>query len=448
MVRQPHVLVLPWPAQGHVMPLMQVSQQIVDNGVKVTFAITESIHSQVLANLSSSSKEGVRNDLNRIRLVSRPEGLEYQNQERASDYFEELVRKINDEIDGDNGEEKVSCVIADATVYWAYEPAKKLGLKIAMFCPTSLAVTAMTLHIPKLIEMGIIDENGTPLKHEMIKISPALPEISIHDFLWLRTYDQGMGKLLFHVSFSINKSIKTADWVLCNSFDKLEPAAYDMLPYIQTIGPLVASSEVNQTMGQFWAEDSTCLTWLDSQPVNSVIYIAFGSITTLKRDQFSELVHGLDLTGRQYLLVIRSDMTNASITYPGGFTEKGRIVNWAPQREVLAHPSVACFMTHCGWNSTMDGLRFGIPLLCWPYFADQIHNSTYVSDEWKTGLRLNKDGNGIVSRNEIKSKVEELIADEGIKTRVAEMKKLSMESASKGGSSSKNFYNFVEALKC
>ncbi|RZC60961.1 hypothetical protein C5167_022726 [Papaver somniferum] len=399
MVKQTHVLVLPWPAQGHVMPMMQVSQKIVDHGVQVTFAITESLHKQLLANLSSSSKEGVRNDLNRIRIVSRPEGLEYQNQEKASDYLEELVMKING---GNNGEEKVSCVIADAGVYWAYEPAKKMGLKIAMFCPTSLAVTAMTLHIPKLIEAGIIDENGTPLKQEMIKISPALPEINIDDFLWIRTYDQGMGKLLFHMGFSISKSIKLADWVLCNSFDKLEPAACDILPYIRTIGPLVGSSEVNQTMGQFWAEDSTCLTWLDSRPVNSVIYIAFGSITTLNRDQFSELVHGLDLTGRQFLLVVRSDMTDATVAYPDGFTEKGKI----------------------------------------------IHNTTYICDVWKTGLRLNKDGNGIVSRNEIKSRVEELIADEGIQTRVAELKKLSMESASEGGSSSKNFFNFVEALKC
>ncbi|XP_026381177.1 UDP-glycosyltransferase 83A1-like [Papaver somniferum] len=141
------------------MPMMQVSQKLVDNGVQVTFAITESLHKQLLANLSSSLKEGVHNDPHRIRLVSRPEGLEYQNQEKASDYLEELVMKINEINGGNNGEEKVSCVIADAGVYWAYEPAKKMGLKIAMFCPTSLAVTAMTLHIPKLIEAGIIDEN-------------------------------------------------------------------------------------------------------------------------------------------------------------------------------------------------------------------------------------------------------------------------------------------------
>ncbi|KAI3987558.1 hypothetical protein MKX01_003244 [Papaver californicum] len=179
MVKQPHVLVLQWPAQGHVMSMMQVSQKIVDNGVKL------------LANLSSSFKGGVFNDHNRIRLTL--------------DYLEELVMKINEETDGgNNSEEKVSCVVADAGVYWAYEPAKKMGLKIAMFCPTSLPVTAMTLNIPKLIQTGIVDENGTPL--------------NIDDFLWIRTYDQSMGKLLCHMGFSINKSIKLADWFL-NSFD-------------------------------------------------------------------------------------------------------------------------------------------------------------------------------------------------------------------------------------
>ncbi|KAK1352353.1 hypothetical protein POM88_053292 [Heracleum sosnowskyi] len=74
------------------------------------------------------------------------------------------------------------------------------------------------------------------------------------------------------------------------------------------------------------------------------------------------------------------------------------MVSWTPQVKVLRHPSIACFLSHCGWNSTSEGVSNGVPFLCWPYFADQFLNQTYICDVWKVGLRCDKDETGIVSK--------------------------------------------------
>lgn len=137
--------------------------------------------------------------------------------------------------------------------------------------------------------------------------------------------------------------------------------------------------------------------------------------------------------------------------YPEGFEERvknrGKMVGWAPQQKVLSHPSVACFLSHCGWNSTMEGVCNGVPFLCWPYFADQFLNQGYIAEYWRVGLSLDKDESGIVRRGEIAKKVELLLSDESYKTRVLNLRSKTMSSATEGGSSHKNLSSFVDWIK-
>ena len=152
------------------------------------------------------------------------------------------------------------------------------------------------------------------------------------------------------------------------------------------IGPLPASNRPGNSAANFWPEDQTCLEWLNQQPPCSVIYAAFDSHTMYNQTQFQELALGLELSNMPFLWVVRPDSTSdgKNDAYLKGFQDRmgnrGRIVGWAPQRKVLGHPSVACFVSHCGWNSTVDGVTNGVPFLCWPYFADQFLNGTYICD--------------------------------------------------------------------
>ncbi|GAY69472.1 hypothetical protein CUMW_289750, partial [Citrus unshiu] len=157
----------------------------------------------------------------------------------------------------------------------------------------------------------------------------------------------------------------------CNSTYELESEAFTMFPELLPIGPLMASNRQGNSAGYFWREDSNCLKWLDQQQPSSVIYAAFGSLTILDQVQFQELALGLELCNRPFLWVVRPDITtDANDRYPEGFQERvaarGQMIIWAPQQKVLNHPSIACFLCHCGWNSTMEGVSNGIPFLCWP----------------------------------------------------------------------------------
>ncbi|CAA3023205.1 UDP-glycosyltransferase 83A1-like [Olea europaea subsp. europaea] len=123
------------------------------------------------------------------------------------------------------------------------------------------------------------------------------------------------------------------------------------------------------------------------------------------------------------------------------------MVDWAPQEEVLAHSSVGCFLSHCGWNSTMEGISMGVPFLCWPYFLDQFHNQNYICDMWKIGLRLNPEENGLRSRHEINTKIEMLFSHNSIKANALKLKEVALRSIFQSGTSFQNFETFVDYLK-
>ena len=293
---------------------------------------------------------------------------------------------------------------------------------------------------------------GSLLNDELISLAKDIPAFSSNKLPWSCPSDPNLQKVIFQFAFKDISAMNLSNWLLCNSVYELDSSACDLIPNILPIGPLLASNHLGHYTGNFWPEDSTCISWLDKQPAGSVIYVAFGSLAILSQHQFNELALGIELVGRPFLWVVRSDFTNGSAAeYPDGFIERvaehGKIVSWAPQEKVLAHPSVACFLSHCGWNSTMDGIGMGVPFLCWPYFADQFHNQSYICDKWKVGLGLNPDENGFISRHEIKKKIEMLVSDDGIKANAEKLKEMARKSVIEGGSSYKNFQTFVEALK-
>ncbi|KAK1308438.1 UDP-glycosyltransferase 83A1 [Acorus calamus] len=244
-----------------------------------------------------------------------------------------------------------------------------------------------------------------------------------------------------------NKSIDTsAEWVLCNFFSHVESPVFKYAPKICPIGPRLSGIRPSKPVGRYWPEDSSCEEWL------SVVYVAFGSFTIFDPRQFKELGLGLEMMGRRFLWVVRPDLTKkANMAFSEEFEERvtgrGRMVGWSPQQRVLTHPSVVCFMSHCGWNSIMEGVTNGLPFLCWPYFADQFLNESYICDLWKVGLKLNKDAEGMVTKEEIGAKVEALLGDGEVVGRALELKEIAAMSIAKGGSSCDNFNEFVESMK-
>lgn len=299
--------------------------------------------------------------------------------------------------------------------------------------------------------MLILIISGTPTKDQTIQLAPMMPTMKTTELVWTCLGGLSTQKIIFDSIKRNNKTVEFAEWLICNSTYDHEPAAFALAPKILPIGPLLASNHVGYLAGNFWPEDSTCLNWLDQQPANSVIYVAFGSFTVFDHSQLLELAHGLELSNKPFLWVVRSDINNGrNHAFLKEFEERvsplGKVVQWAPQQKVLSHPSVSCFLSHCGWNSTMEGTTSGVPFLCRPYFADQFVNETYICDVWKVGLRLDRNG-GIIKREEIRYKIKQLFHDEKFKVRALELKELAINSVKEGGSSNKNLNNFIDWIK-
>ncbi|KAF8037426.1 hypothetical protein BT93_B0353 [Corymbia citriodora subsp. variegata] len=457
MERRPHVVAIAFPAQGHVGPLLKLSCRIARHGVRVTFVSTESVHARMLG---AASGDGDR-DRDGIERATVPEGMEEVKdmgdreevaETRArvmSRHFEELLRKMNS---SSRNDERVDCVVADATIGWAFEVAESLGIKRAMFWPTAPPGLVLSLSIPRLIEAGVIDDCGSALKDAAIWLSPELPALKTTDLIWRCPGDRTRQAIIFRHCMSVNRTVRISNWVLCNSFYELDRVTCSLIPELLPVGPLTSADRC----GSFWAEDLTCLNWLDQQPPKSVVYVAFGSITVFSRNQFDELALGLELSWRPFLWVVRPGFTNEDeIRYPDGFLERvsgrGKIVSWAPQEKVLAHPSVCCFVTHCGWNSTMEGIASGVPFLCWPYFADQFYVRSYVCDMLKAGLDLEAaeeaEAAAVIPRHRIQARLEQLLSDARIKENAERLRGMVERSVAEGGSSSVNVHRFVEQLK-
>ncbi|BFG26558.1 hypothetical protein CerSpe_128320 [Prunus speciosa] len=450
----PHIVAVPFPAQGHVIPLMELSQCLVNHGFTVTFVNTDYNHKRVVNALADESQF-----TDRIHLVSLPDGLEpWEDRNELGQLceaiqrvmpgkLEELIEKIN-KGKGD----KVTCVIADESSGWALEVAEKLNIRRVAFWPAAAALLALQFSFPKLIHEGIINDDGTVPRSQIMQLAPNMPTMKTADFAWACIGDLTTQKIIFQVMVRNNRTVKLAEWIVCNSAYELEPAAFAMAPEMLPIGPLLASNRLGNSAGYFWPQDSTCLQWLDQQPASSVIYVAFGSFTVFDRTQFQELALALELSQRKFLWVVRPDITDkTSDPYPEGYQDhvasRGLMVGWAPQQKVLAHPSIACFLSHCGWNSTMEGVSNGVPFLCWPYFADQFLNESYICDVWKVGLKFNKNESGIIPQGEINKKMEQLLGDENFKARASKLKEMAMTNTKEGGQSHRIFKNFIEWMK-
>ncbi|CAN0919668.1 UDP-glycosyltransferase 72E1 [Linum grandiflorum] len=255
------------------------------------------------------------------------------------------------------------------------------------------------------------------------------------------------GDRVFDEAQRLGAGFALADGILLNTWESLEVQTLTALRSskhlknivkapVYPVGPLVRPSPLTGS-----AENKAVLEWLDEQPSESVIYVSFGSGGTLSRAQMAELAWGLELSGQRFIWVVRppvdDDSSKASSSdsdgpqryLPEGFTsrtkERGMVVPmWAPQAEILAHESVGAFLSHCGWNSTLESITSGVPMVVWPLYAEQNLNAVLLTEELRVAVRPAWNDGGVVKRGEIESLVRRVMEGEegkAIRERVKEV---------------------------
>lgn len=250
--------------------------------------------------------------------------------------------------------------------------------------------------------------------------------------------------------------------ILVNSFPgegaSSDSDRYDPPPgqRILHVGPLFNSnSNSNSTAAAactMWQADSTCMDWLDRQSPGSVVYVSFGSwVAPIGPDKITEFALGLQAAGRPFLWVLknhpswRAGLPDGFVveTVAGGGTA-GKVVPWAPQEEVLSHHAVGCYITHCGWNSTLEAVRHRVRMICYPISGDQFINCAYIVKMWEAGIAMaNTD------RNCVKGCIERVMeGEEGrrLQEKVNMMKEIVMAGAARSIAKS-NLDLFIDGIE-
>ncbi|GLJ25433.1 hypothetical protein SUGI_0487040 [Cryptomeria japonica] len=466
-MKKPHVVVFPCAVQGHINPLMEFAKRLVCRNLMVTFVTTEKVKERMAQ--AQDGAASANSALQNIRIETISDGLTPDlDRKKSTDTeidllkkfgsvsFEHLIERLNAQ------GQRVSCIVYDSFLDWVPLIAKKFVIPVAFFWTQSCAVYSIYYHYRKR-SGNEEDESGNDMN---VKVISGLPELHLSD---LPSFLQSSNPYpsILRLALDQFNIISQATWILGNSFTELEVAeikSMESFIRIRTVGPLVPSSflEGNNLkdidVGAHLWKTTNCMSWLNTKGESTVIYVSFGSLAVLSKEQIHEIAFGLKASGHSFLWVIRpSDSEEENDTtenLPEGFLEetsgKGLVVSWCPQMMVLSHSSIALFMTHCGWNSMLESLSLGVPMLAFPQWSDQPTNAKYIEQHWKIGIKLNKRENGLVGRKEVCKLIKEVMeTKQGVKLRKNALwwKTLAMKSMKNGGSSEKNIEAFVEEVR-
>ncbi|XP_062221961.1 7-deoxyloganetin glucosyltransferase-like [Phragmites australis] len=470
-VEKPHAVCLPYPAQGHITPMLNVAKLLHARGFDVTFVNTEYNHARLVRTRGAAAVAGIPG----FRFATIPDGLPPSEDDDVTQDIPSLCRSttetclgpfrrlLADLNDPATGHPPVTCVVSDVVMGFSIDAAKELGLPYVQLWTASAISFLGYRHYSLLMSRGLaplkdVDQLTNGYLDTPVEDVPGLRNMRFRDFpSFIRTTDPEE----FMVRYVLRETGRCAgaSAVILNSFDELEGdavaamEALGLAPKVYTLGPLPLLAREDPPTPRssirlsLWKEQEECLQWLDGREPGSVVYVNFGSITVMTNEQLVEFAWGLANSGRQFLWIIRRDLVkgDTAVLPPEFLAEtarRGLMANWCPQQEVLNHPSVGAFLTHSGWNSTLETMCGGVPVISWPFFADQQTNCRYQCNEWGVGMEIDSN----VRRSAVASLITELMEGEQgeeMRRKALEWRDKAVESAKPGGPSHRNFDELV-----
>ncbi|XP_062090531.1 UDP-glucose flavonoid 3-O-glucosyltransferase 7-like [Humulus lupulus] len=444
--RQLHVFFFPFMAQGHMRPTINLAKLFASKGSKATI-ITTSYFTSFLSKYIEAKDSGVQIDIVNIRVpteeVGLPEGVNSVHVTSTPDMqqkFFEACGKLGPQLNQILEQHRPDCLVANMFFPWAPDVGAKFGIPTILFHGTSYfalcAQSSIFLHETHTNVLSDSEPFFIPNFPDHIEITRnKLPEFVRHE-------DGSHFSKLFK---SMRESEFKTYGVLVNSFYELEPAYADHYPKLLgrkawQVGPLFLYDEDCNSEGH------ACLKWLDTKRPNSVIYVSFGSIASFNDEQLMEIATGLEASGQQFIWVVKKEKKEEWL--PEGFEErmeeKGLILKgWAPQIPILEHKAIGGFVTHCGWNSTLESICAGVPMVTWPVSAEQFYNEKLVTEILRIGIEVGAKKwkrlvGDFVKREAIERAVTRIMEGEEaeeMRSRVKELADKAKSSIKEGGSS-------------
>ncbi|KAK7372653.1 hypothetical protein VNO80_06040 [Phaseolus coccineus] len=435
-----HIVMIPFMAQGHIIPFLQLARQIQH---KTTFNITIAntpLNVQYLRSaLSSTSPQQIR--LAELHFNSTQHGLppNIENTEKlplsligklfkSSLSLEAPLRSLISQITEEEGYPPL-CLISDVFLGWVNNVATSLGIRNLCFTTCGAYGTLAYISIWSNLPHRKTDSDefwvpGFPQSYRFHRTQ-------LHKFL--RQADGTDEWSQFFIP-AIALSMKSDGWI-CNTVEEMEPLGLQLLrKYLQspvwTVGPLLPPTALKGSKHRAGKESGialeACMEWLDLKDENSVVYVSFGSQNTISASQMMALAEGLERSGKSFVWVIRPPVgfnMNGEFReewLPKGFeermrdTKRGLLVHkWGPQLEILSHKSTGVFLSHCGWNSVLESLGHGVPMIGWPLAAEQAYNVKMLVEEMGVAVELTRTVETIITVEQVKKVIDIVMDQEG-----------------------------------
>ncbi|KAL3338052.1 hypothetical protein AABB24_030303 [Solanum stoloniferum] len=456
---QEHIVILPFLALGHMIPFIALAKKIQE---KTSYKITIVSTPLNVKYLSSTIAKDSTNS-NNISLVSLPynsseHGLppNTENTEalplkhmvticNSTLSLKEPLKKLILEIIEKDGKPPL-CIVSDTFMGFASEVARSCGTFNVSFTTSgaygTAAYVSLWLNLPHLLAIdGVFKMPGFDDSCCFFSVD------QLHPFMKLANGDDPWSKVLKSLLLPSFDSIG----FLCNSVEDAEPMGVKAIKNLTKlpvwcIGPLLPQCMLKKSGKDSIFESRSdkdsifesrigkehglspeeCISWLNEHPERSVLYISFGSQNTISTSQMMALAMGLEESERPFIWVIRPPIgfdikgEFRSEWLPKGFQErvsksqKGLLVkSWAPQLQILSHSSTGAFLTHCGWNSVLESLSQGVPIISWPLAGEQAFNSKMLMEEMGVCVELTKWYSSDVDKEDVKKVVEIVLGESG-----------------------------------
>ncbi|KAG2704555.1 hypothetical protein I3760_05G008400 [Carya illinoinensis] len=474
---QLHIFFFPLMAPGHMIPIIDMARLFTTQGVKATI-ITTPFNEPLVAKTIERTKtcSGFNIDIKTIKFpaveVGLPEGCENidslpsnENSARAS--FMTATGMLRQPLEQLLQDCRPHCVVADMFFPWATDVAAKFGIPRLVFHGTSF------FSLSTMVSLQVYEPQKKVLSDSEPFVIPNFPDEITLTRMKLSQLS-AKGDIFTKFLKEAHEAEVRSYGVVVNSFYELEPAYANL--YIKVlgrkawhIGPVSLCKEA-EDKGQRGKESSIdtheCLKWLNTKNNDSVVYICFGSLANLTDSQLMEIAMGLEASEQQFIWVVKKGKGKKEEEdwMPKGFEKrmegKGLIIRgWAPQVLILDHEAVGGFVTHCGWNSTLEGVIAGVPMVTWPMFADQFYNEKLVTEVLKIGVPVgaqqcvNMMGNEAYSikKEAIVKAVRRIImvSEEAkeMRSRAKALGEMARRAMEKGGSSYSDLNALIEELK-
>ncbi|XP_061958435.1 scopoletin glucosyltransferase-like [Populus nigra] len=475
---QLHIFFFPFLAHGHMIPTVDMAKLFASRGVKTTI-ITTPLNAPLFSKTIQKTKDlGFDIDIQTIKFPAAeaglPEGCENTDAFITNENAGEMTKKffiattfLQEPFEKVLQERHPDCVVADMFFPWATDAAAKFGIPRLVFHGTSNFALSAGESVRLYEPHKKVSSDYEPFVVPNLPGDIKLTRKQLPDFI-RENVQNDFTKLVIASKESELRSFG----VILNSFYELEPAYADYYRKVLgrrawNVGPVsLCDRDIEDKSGrgkEASIDQHECLKWLDSKKPNSVVYICFGSMASFPASQLKEIATGLEASGQQFIWVVRRNKNSEEDKedwLPEGFEErmedKGLIIRgWAPQVLILDHEAIGAFVTHCGWNSTLEGITAGKPMITWPVSAEQFYNEKLVTDVLKTGVGVGVKEWVRVRGDHVKSEAVEkaitqiMVGEEGEekRSRAIKLGEMARKAVEEGGSSCSDFNALIEELR-